>query len=235
MVQSTHNTRAISLPLKLDQDIIVAKNKTDMFTIMPSSDRAARIKARRRNNDKEHMPNEDVSKKQPRKAAVDKVQEGDMESGQNVAFDCSFSNAELCQSEEMVFVIYSIQIVGLVFLCSLILTAWPQHNVILMPEYWYEPLLLSLIGSLPFDTFWWMMTSMMMLNTDVIRSWRDCCKLYLKKCFIYTLTYVSIYIIWVHVKQKRHPMPFLGLPFAYLPIPLTLLSFWFLFPPNLRI
>ena len=26
-------------------------------------------------------------------------------------------------------------------LMSMILTCWPQHNVILQPEYWYEPLL----------------------------------------------------------------------------------------------
>ena len=79
------------------------------------------------------MPNEDVSRKQQRKAAVDKVQEGDMESGPSVTFYCPFLNIERCQSEEMLFVIYSILILGLVFLCSLAMTAWPQHNIILMP------------------------------------------------------------------------------------------------------
>ena len=202
---------------------------------MPSSCRAARIKVRRRNNDKEHMPNEDLSRKQQRMDVVDKVQEGNHESDQNVAFDCPFSNGERCQSEEMLFVIYGILILVLVFLCSLIMTAWPQHNVVLMPEYWYEPLRLYLIGSILPDALFWMMSAMMILNTEVIRSWRAFWQLYFGQCSICTLVYASIYTIWVYVVQKRHPMPFFGLPFLYITYALNTLSFWFLFPPNLRI
>ena len=102
----------------------MAKNKSDVFTIVPASDRAARIKTRHRNNSNEDLPNKAVSKQLQRNAAWDRAQEGDMESAQNVAFDCLFLNSERCQSEEVLLVIYSIQSVGLVFLCSLPLSFW---------------------------------------------------------------------------------------------------------------
>ena len=160
------------------------------------------------------MPNEDISRKQQRKAAVDEVKEGDMESGPSVTFYCPFLNIERCQSEETVFVIYSILILGLIFLCSLAMTAWPQHNVILMPEYWYEPLRLYLVGSKLPDAFFRVMSTTMILNTDALRSWRVLGRLYFEQCSICILVYVSIYTIWVHGVHKRHPMPFFGLPFG---------------------
>ena len=118
---------------------------------------------------------------------------------------------------------------------SAIITLWPQHDIILYPEYWYEPLGPNIVGYLTISTANLLIDAWTVMKVDVIWSWSSYLELFLSTLLGFVVPYVAFYIVWVYFFEKRHPMPFIGqicLCMAYLS---KSLSFWFLFPHNLRV
>ena len=117
-------------------------------------------------------------------------------------------------------------------LYSMIITCWPQHNIILMPEYWYEPLAPFFIGYFVADAANTLVNSAIVMNSDTITSWEKYFQLLLWITLGFVVPYLGIYIIWVHILNNIYPMPFLGnvcLSISYIT---KIVGFWFLFPKN---
>ena len=118
---------------------------------------------------------------------------------------------------------------------SAIITLWPQHDIILYPECWYEPLGPIIVGYLTISTANVLVDCWTVMKVDMIWSWNSYLELFLSTLLGFVVPYVAFYIVWVYVLLKPHPMPFIGhicLGIAYLS---KSLAFWFLFPPNLRV
>lgn len=132
------------------------------------------------------------------------------------------------------FCLYGFAGVVLSIVLTSIITIWPQHNVIMMPQYWYE-LILSYV-------FGWSIgvgavvvtTCSYSMNTDKIKTWQATFTIFIATSVSYLLSYVCLSTIWYHVLHFQHPMPMIG----YSSIALTLIwifvSNWFVFTPQWR-
>ena len=95
-------------------------------------------------------------------------------------------------------------------LYSLTVTAWPQHNVILYPEYWYEPLGPFIVGKILVTVTAGMLDCSVMMNITFIWSQRIFLKMFLVNTLGFLIPYIGIYVAWVYILGYRHPMPFIG-------------------------
>ena len=120
-------------------------------------------------------------------------------------------------------------------LMSMILTCWPQHNVILEPEYWYEPLLPFIPAFMTNSTLSTILETAILLNSDVISSWKAYLKIFLSVLFGMIIPYVLLHIIWVQVLEYTHPMPFIGQICMVTSYMAKLTTWWYIFPPDLRV
>ena len=126
----------------------------------------------------------------------------------------------------------------LVFLCCVLFTAilliWPQHNVIIYPQYWYEPIVPCLCTYCFLSTIAGRLDCSMVLKKDVILSWMLFFKIFLSMFLGTVMTYIVIYFVWVHALGYSHPMPFIGTICITIGTLLKPISVWFTFPSTLR-
>ena len=120
-------------------------------------------------------------------------------------------------------------------LYTTILTAWPQHNVILHPEYWYEYLIPLNLGIVPIAAITTLIECSIVMKRDIIWSFGAFLRIALSSSFGCSLTYAFVYWIWVHLLRYRHPMPFVGHICLITTYIIKCTYLWFLFPSNLRI
>ena len=93
---------------------------------------------------------------------------------------------------------------------SAVITVWPQYNVILNPQYWYEPLFPLCIGYILIASVGKNVQCYMVMKVSKIISLKSFAVIYAASIFGCVGTYGSIYMLWVYVLRKCHPMPFIG-------------------------
>ena len=118
---------------------------------------------------------------------------------------------------------------------SMIVTLCPQHNGIIHPEYWYEPILPMTLGYIMIVSASNITECYLVMKVDLILTWKSFFKLFIVTASTCFIPYVVIYIVWVYKLGYRHPMPFIGQSSALIQSILRPVVFWFIFPPHLRI
>ena len=117
---------------------------------------------------------------------------------------------------------------------STIITLCPQHDIILNPEYWYEPLPPIIIGYFAISTGNIIIDCWTVMKIDLIMTWTAYFELFCLTSLGFLTPYSSIYLVWVHFLRYRYPMPFIGqicLAVGYI---CKCVSLWFIFPRHLR-
>ena len=119
-------------------------------------------------------------------------------------------------------------------LYSLTVTAWPQHNVITNPEYWYEVMGPLVVGNYLVTVTAGLLDCTMIMKIEFIWSKKVFLKMFFVNTLGFVIPYISIHIVWVHVLGYPHPMPFIGQLCWLIGFISRGVQFWFLFPTNLR-
>jgi len=117
---------------------------------------------------------------------------------------------------------------------SFVFTLWPQHNIILQPECWYEPMGPILTSYCMLSAANCIYGSYLLTKIDELLSWKNYFKLLAARTGGFMVPYVSLYVIWVHFLWHRHPLPFIGQMCGLTSQLGTIVVHWYLFPYNLR-
>ena len=101
--------------------------------------------------------------------------------------------------------LFGIGIIGGISLLTLITTWWPQHNVILYPEFWYEPVPIFLyIYTLAAPMY--LLRGKILLNIKERSTFKSivgyCCVEWLGN----GITYIMIHLFWVKYLDFPHPI-----------------------------
>ena len=118
---------------------------------------------------------------------------------------------------------------------TLVYTCWPQHNVILRPEYWYEPILpLTITLTLWKSAFFVIDTRTLLKDQDLFPLhyfWHY----YFIRMVGDVLTFLLIYYVWVKYLYLPHPMPRTLAVFSLInTFVITPLSIWLIFPSTMK-
>ena len=130
--------------------------------------------------------------------------------------------------------VFMILIPSFAILYSTIVTLWPQHNIILYPEYWYEPIAPFILGYIFIVTATGIVDCSMVLRTDLILSWKAFFTLFVAHSIGFLLPYLSIYLLWTHLLEYRYPMPFTGHVCYLVGSLFKGMQLWFYFPSKMR-
>ena len=128
----------------------------------------------------------------------------------------------------------SILIPSFAILYSMIVTLWPQNNIILDPEYWYEPIAPFILGYIFIVTATGIVDCSMVLKTDVILSWKAFFTIFVAHSVGFLFPYISIYLFWVHLLGFRYPMPFTGHVCYLVGSLFKGIQLWFYFPSEMK-
>ena len=120
-------------------------------------------------------------------------------------------------------------------LYSLTVVAWPQHNVITHPEYWYEAMGPVIVGNYLVTVTAGLLDCRMIMKVDFILSKKAFLKMFFVNVLGFAIPYISIHILWVHMLDFNHPMPFIGQLCWLIGFISRGIQFWFLFPTTLRV
>ena len=130
---------------------------------------------------------------------------------------------------------------GLILLMSIAMasfvTLWPQTNIILCPDYWYEPLGIVIFGYLSLQNAATVVDSSWVMNVDILKNQplKIFFKLFISAALGFSIPYISIYLIWTMIFEQRHPMPFIGQICGVIAYITKVICFWFIFPYELRV
>ena len=89
-----------------------------------------------------------------------------------------------------------ILIILLAVASSTIVTIWPQHDIILHPEYWYEPLVPIIIGYFAISSGNIAIDCWTMMKIDLIKTWNAFFELYCFSSLGFLIPYSSKYILF---------------------------------------
>ena len=124
-------------------------------------------------------------------------------------------------------------IAGITFL-TLIVTWWPQNNVVLFPEYWFEPIPLFFF-ILANAAGYVHCQARFLLNNQETSAIKSIAIYYSITLFGNVASFVSIYYLWTHFYGYPHPMPLTGHAWYLLhSILLHSVAIWMMFPSNLK-
>ena len=117
-------------------------------------------------------------------------------------------------------------------LLTLVVTCWPQHNVVLSPEYWYE-----FIPTL-FVT-WGLLAGIRLkhlkffINIPKCPTYKSISKFYCLSMFGSVIIFISTYYLWTKCLGFSYPIPHFGGVFLVLNYILVQpLAIWVMFPAN---
>ena len=127
-------------------------------------------------------------------------------------------------------ILASLLIVILAVLFSTPITLWPQHDVILHPEYWYEPICTIIFCICVLSAFNIGIECKYVLKIDMRSSLILQLRLLFSNSMGFLIPYVSVYLIWVCVMERRHPMPYIGELCLLIAQILKITLLWFLIP-----
>ena len=108
------------------------------------------------------------------------------------------------------FGLFGVAIVIFIVLMSIVITGWPQYNVIKQPEYWYQPMLPFMMG------LWVPIAAKNVVEVSFLtqQSFEKTARPYAQQIMIlsvgHIMIFIIIYIVWVHLLGYHHPMPFTG-------------------------
>ena len=124
----------------------------------------------------------------------------------------------------------------IVVMLSMIVTCWPQHNIILYPEYFYEPVGPVIFGLILITSTTKMIECQHLLNVDKALSWllAQALKSFLILLSGGMITCMGVYMVWVNHLGYNFPMPFVGHLVYLLQLCIFSLAVWFLFPPRMK-
>ena len=124
----------------------------------------------------------------------------------------------------------------IVVMLSMIVTCWPQHNLILHPEYLYEPIGPVIFGLIFITSTTKMLECQHLLNVDLVLARRvsQAFKSFLILLAGGMITCIGSYMLWVHHLGYNFPMPFVGHFVYLLQLCIFSLAVWFLFPPRMK-
>ena len=80
---------------------------------------------------------------------------------------------------------------------SLLVVAWPQHNVITHPQYWYEAMGPVIIGNYLVTITVGLMDCQMIMKFDFIWSLKVFLKMFFVNVIGFVAPYISIHVLWV--------------------------------------
>ena len=120
-------------------------------------------------------------------------------------------------------------------LYSTTITCWPQHNVILYPEYWYEPLGPSIISTIMIAVPAQLIGCSLVMKINFLLTIKNMVIMFLSDTCAFVSSYILVHIIWVYGAGYPHPMPFIGQFCWSIGAIMRTVSFWFLFPRDLRV
>ena len=120
-------------------------------------------------------------------------------------------------------------------LYSTTITCWPQHNVILYPEYWYEPLGPSIISNIMISTPAQLIGCSLVMEVNFLITIKNTVIMILSETCAFVTSYILVHITWVYGAGYPHPMPFIGQFCWSIGAIMRTVTFWFLFPRNLRV
>ena len=106
-----------------------------------------------------------------------------------------------------------IHIIGILSCCALSISVQaliPRHNTILEPKYWFETILLAVVGSF-YMTALSILSCFILIGLDSIKSIRVFMNVYLLMLLTWVTTYCIFFIIWSILLEYNYPMPFIGL------------------------
>ena len=118
---------------------------------------------------------------------------------------------------------------------TLSFTCWPQHNVILNPEYWYEPMIsFNVITMFVFAAFA-VEEAKVLLNAKKILSIQSFLLYYLLCILGSIIFFLTIYYLWVIQFEFPYPMPRTVLvQYLLITFLISPLCNWVIFPSNLK-
>ena len=120
-------------------------------------------------------------------------------------------------------------------LYSTTITCWPQHDIILYPEYWYEPLAPTIVSYILISTPAQLIGCSLVMNVNFLLKIKNILIMILSETLGFLATYVLLHISWVQGVGYPHPMPFIGLLSWTIGSIMRMVAFWFLFPRSLRV
>ena len=131
--------------------------------------------------------------------------------------------------------IFGLGIIVSASLLTLFFTCWPQHNVILYPDYWYEPIVAFVAVISPVLAAFVIEEARILLKAQKMLTFRS----YLLYAFIRSLGSViifgSIYFYWVIHLGFPNPMPRTTVIHSLLAtFVVAPLANWLIFPPDMK-
>ena len=118
---------------------------------------------------------------------------------------------------------------------SLIVTLWPQNNSILDSRYWYEGLGVWTLGHSLMFSVSVAFERNRIVGVICMLSWKTIIQCFLSLGTGYVIIFVTIYWIWTPALGYCPPMPHIGvLSYVLHGLLLWPISFWFLFPSDMR-
>ena len=115
------------------------------------------------------------------------------------------------------------------------ITCWPQHDVILYPEYWYEPLAPTIVSQILIATPAQLIGCSLIMNVSFLLNIKNFLTVFLSETIGFLASYVLLHISWVYGVGYPHPMPFMGQLCWIIGSIMRIVAFWFLFPKSLRV
>ena len=119
-------------------------------------------------------------------------------------------------------------------LSTAIYTLIPVHNVIENPQYWYEGIFQAVFVFYPIYSLNSMYRCSIYTNIKYIRTYRHFFALYIMVALTGSIGYAMIYIIWTHVFNYQHPIPFIGILLLINAAITNQVTLWYSFPGEWR-
>ena len=129
--------------------------------------------------------------------------------------------------------LYGILILLIVIICSFPLTLWPQHNLIIYPQYWCEYVFNYPLTLLNF-TCYTLFDSYLVMNTKSILSLNTLVSLFGFLWLILSLIYMVCNMIWIYGLFYRPPIPHFGTLIRVVNVVAFGIIFWIEHPSSLR-
>ena len=124
--------------------------------------------------------------------------------------------------------------IALSVLFSIIMTLWPQHNVIGNAKYWYEYMLVIATCYAPIAAANIVFTSFYCMGLELKSVFKPLLFVFMSGASISIVISSLLYVIWVFAIDFKYPMPFQGYLVGFLTWHGMTISLWFQIPKKWR-
>ena len=130
--------------------------------------------------------------------------------------------------------VLGLAIIGGISILTLLVTCWPQHNVVHYPEYWYEPIPLFILvwANTAVTRF---IQAKLLISIDDVSALKCISICYCISLVGSVMIFVSIYCLWTNGLGFPYPMPNNGIIWLFLIYLLVQpVANWMMFPSNIK-